>query len=338
MLSVAQRFSSGAAAWPSDAFAPSAPLGLGVLVNLNAKRLRANRDACIRELSASAGERAEVIATHDAAEAEHAIERFVSRGVNVLAVAGGDGTIHHTLQRLKPRGSSFWPGAVLPIPFGTLNILASSLSSPATTGKLRGLTQRRFGELEKRAQRLLRVRGARSGTRYGCLFGSEMVKSAVELYDRFGGGYGGLSKLLVETGRGYLFNTKLWQEESWRLVPPASPVIVDGELLRTYSAVAVASCDLAVAGGMIRALAPPGERGFSARVITEVRTGALLRMIPALMRQGLPRGVREFPVAERIELCGGYTLDGECFGQSTAEGNMAERVTIDVGGTIDLVA
>ncbi len=329
---------SSAVPWPRAAFAPGAPLCLGVLVNLNAKRLRANREACIRELAACAGRSAEIHATRDAGEAEHAIGRFFSRGVNVLAIVGGDGTIHHTLQRLKPRDSSFWPGAVLPIPFGTLNILASSLAVPANSGKLRGLTRRRFGEVRKRAQRLLRVRGARSGTRYGCLFGSEMVKSAVELYDRFGGGYGGLSRLLAETARGYLFKTKLWEEESWRLKPPASSVVVDGELLRSYSAVAVASCDLAVAGGMIRALRPPGERGFSARVITEVRTGALLRMIPTLMSQGLSDGVREFSAAERVELCGGYTLDGECFGRAPVEGDAGERVTVDVGGTIDLVA
>lgn len=78
---------------------PSAPLGLFVLVNLNAKRLRANREACIRELASCAGERAEFVATPNAAEAELAMERFVSRGVNVLRswVATAPSTPHRNV-------------------------------------------------------------------------------------------------------------------------------------------------------------------------------------------------------------------------------------------------
>lgn len=336
MLSSALAFSSSALPWPLERFAPSAPLRLGVLINLNAKGLKQSGGSAVRAITARAGAEAEVITTRDMPEASAALSGMLRRGVNVLALVGGDGTVHHSLQGLQ-HGGGVWPGAVLPIPQGTLNILASSLAREGSKNTLRSLSGGCWGELPRKAQRLLRVTGERSGRRHGCLFGSEMVRHAIELYDRFGGGYGGLSRLLLETTRGYLFETELWKRESWRLTPPRSGVTVDGRALAAYSAVVVATCDLAVARGAIRALSPPGERGFSARVITETRTKALLRMIPALMRQGLPPGVSEFPQAERVELRGAYTLDGECCGEPSADGVEGERLTVEIGGEIQLL-
>jgi len=60
-------------------------------------------------------------------------------------------------------------------------------------------------------------------------------------------------------------------------------------------------------------------------------------MIPALMRQGLPPGVSEFPQAERVELRGAYTLDGECCGEPSADGVEGERLTVEIGGEIQLL-
>ena len=328
--------SSSASPWPLDRFDPGAPLRLGVLINLNAKGLRGNRDSAVRDIMAHAGDEAEVITTSDMPEARAALNGMLRRGINVLALVGGDGTLHHSFQDLR-HGTGMWPGAVLPVPFGTLNILASSLARKESKTTLRSLSNRRLGDVPRRAQRLLRVTGERSGVRHGCLFGSEMVRHAIELYDRFGGGYGGLSRLLMETTRGYLFETELWQRESWRLAPSCTSVTVDATSFASYSAAVVATCDLAVAGGAVRALAPPGERGFSARVITETRTKELLRMIPSLMRRGLPRGVSEFPQAERVELRGSYTLDGECCGEPSSEGREGERLTVELGGDLQVI-
>ena len=326
-----------ASPWPPDQFEPGAPLRLGVLINLNARGLKQSGDSTVRDLTARAGGDAEVITTRNVSHAKAALSGMLHRGVNVLALAGGDGTMHHSLQDLQHDGG-VWPGAVLPIPLGTLNILASSLARKESKTTLRSLSNRRLGDVPTRAQRLLRVTGEHSGVCHGCLFGSEMVRHAIELYDGFGGGYAGLSRLLLETTRGYFFGTDLWKRESWRLTPPRSTVTVDGVAFDAYSAVVAATCDLAVAGGTVRALAPPGDRGFSARVITETRTKELLRMIPALMRQGLPRGVSEFSEAERLELRGAYTLDGECCGMPSTDASAGERLTVELGGTLQLVS
>jgi hypothetical protein len=89
---------------------------------------------------------------------------------------------------------------------------------------------------------------------------------------------------------------------------------------------------------MIRALQRPIDHdGFSARVITQTRTGALLSMIPVLMR-GVPHdAVVDVPEARVMRLHGSYTLDGECFGVSTRSPERPPALTVEAAGRASFV-
>lgn len=316
------------------ACAPDALVKLGVIVNVNARGHRAHGPGDVRELAAlAAGSR--VVATASRGEAEHALDDLVRSGVNVVAVSGGDGTLHHALHALRRDGRLFH-GALLPLPSGTLNIVSRAVTNNARAllQRLRGVP---FAATTRHGLDVLDVSHASIGTRSGFVFGSEMVKNALELYDRFGGGYMGLSRFLFEAGRGYVWNTELWKQESWRLVPPRSGVSVDGVHMPRYSAVVAATCELAVAGGAVRALSP-SVGGFTTRVVTESRTGPLLKLIPTLMREGDAPGVREFRAASRIELEGAFTLDGETYGASSRDGAGGQRVSVTLGQPVQIVA
>ena len=314
--------------------ARDAPIDVGIIVNLNAREHRGRGEAPVREVRAWAGD-AKVVATKTRAEADHALASFVREGVNVVAVAGGDGTLHHAVQSLR-RGPERFHGALAQLPSGTLNIVARATSGDVRAW-LRALAGRPFGAMNRRALDVLEVTSPSVGTKWGFVFGSEMVKNALELYDHFGGGYTGLSRFLLEAGRGYLFRTELWERESWRLTPPRDAVTVDGSTMPTYSAVVAATCELAVAGGVVRALSRPGGNGFSARVVTETRTGPLLALIPTLMREGNSPGVRAFAGARQLTLRGAFTLDGETYGTSSRDGAAGEELRVRLGEPVSLV-
>lgn len=275
-----------------------------------------------------------------------AVENLLLAGANVIAVAGGDGALHFVLQELTRRGAR-WPGVLLPLQGGTLNIVARRLhpaQSPVEqlAGFPRGAGRGLFGALAPRQIPLLRVEGEATGTRHGFLFGSEAVKNALELYDGFGGGYEGLSRFLFEVGRGYLLNTPLWQREHWRLTPPPFGLSVADasreRAVEAYSAAIACTLDLEIAGGMIRTLRrPPEARGFFARIITETRTGPLLRMIPALMRGAPLPSVLDVPEATELRLHGAFTLDGECFGDSSRPPQRPAPLRVEAAGDISML-
>lgn len=332
----------GGAPWPAAAFLPSAPVKLGLLVNPQARALRARGEGALQGLFEAAGPAALGQRTQSANEVAPALTEMVRAGVNVLALAGGDGTLHHALNTLAKIGQgALWPGTILLLRGGTLNIVARSLGpaldpAEALRAFVRDHGGRRLGELPARSVPLLRVQSEGLGDRRGFLFGSEMVKNALELYDQFGGGYEGLSKFLFEAARGYMFHTDLWKRESWRLTP--HPVGLAAEApgqrheVSAYSAAIACSVDLVIGGGVRAVSRRTGAPGFHARVITETRTGPLLRLIPSLMREGKPASVVDLPEATALDLHGAYTLDGECFGASTRAPGRPAPLSVSADG------
>jgi hypothetical protein len=270
-----------------------------------------------------------------------AVGRLWQAGVNVIAVAGGDGALHFVLQELL-RHERRWPGVLLALQGGTLNIVARHVGSAASPAQQLADFLRRatvLGALKPRSLPLLRVEGGATPVRHGFIFGSEAVKNALEIYDDLGGGYGGLARFLFEVGRGYALNTPLWQRERWRLDPlPFGLQVQDAAGERSvpaYSAAIASTLDLAIAGGVIRTLRRrPEHRGFFARIITETRVGPLLRMIPALMRGGALPAVLDAPEATGLSLRGAFTLDGECFGASSRYPEVPDRLRVEEGGSV----
>lgn len=314
-------------------------------------------------LRRSAGAGVPLVATPSVDAIDEALrELLVDRGVNVLAIAGGDGTVHHVinslldLQRLHeqalhgqqrreegamPRGPNVEPQEeglsasgrhradarpIIPFPRllvlngGTLNIIGRTVGIHGPPHH----TLRRFAAyfgaapLERvPARRVSLMRVDREGAatpRYGCVFGSETLYHAIELYVRFGAGYRGLARFLAELGRGATTGSQLWREEGWKLGPFDHPITVDGEAFATYTAVVASTVDLTLAVSAIRAIRRPlGARGFHAKLICEGDPLALVRQVPALMSERGSAGVVDFREAQQLDLAGPYTLDGECF-------------------------
>ncbi len=333
----------GLDAWSPAACEPGAPVRVGLLVNPGARGLR--REGAVRSLREAAGT-APVAVTSTVGEVPAAIERLMRAGVNVLAVAGGDGALHVALQSVI-RGEARWPGRLLMLPGGTLNIVARELGAAAQVDSslssfVRCWQGRTFGALPARRVPTLRVVSEDVGTRHGFIFGSESVKNSLELYDRFGGGYEGLGRFLFEVGRGYLLETPLWQEEKWRLVPPPFGLRIDDargpQHVPAYAAAIASTIDLAIGSGVIRTLRRrPDDTGFFARVITETRTGPLLRMIPSLMRARPLGAVVDAPEASALHLHGAFTLDGECFGASSRAPAVPRPLRVEAGGAVTFV-
>lgn len=340
------------APWSLGAFEPSAAVKLGFLGNPFARGLRANGGQSLRELrSAFSVDQCSRFRLTESLEAlDDTLGAFMREGVNVLAVAGGDGTLHHAVNALNRLGGGTpWPGTLLVLRGGTLNIVSRSLGpaiDPAAALRAfvqgRATADTRVGDIVAKTVPMLTIDHAELGRRYGFLFGSEMVKNALEMYDQFGGGYGGLSRFMFEVARGFAFRGELWQKERWRLDPPTTGARAEDDT-RTfeapkYAAAIACAVDLVINGGVRAVRRAPGARGFYTRIITETRTPQLLKMIPSLMSEGHPTGVADLTEASRLSLRGSYTIDGECFGDSSRERRSpAASVTVSAEHTIRFV-
>jgi|GEM_PF-403771 len=255
---------------------------------------------------------------------------FFNRGVNVIILNGGDGTIHHAINsahRVIEAASSRYLGAgeLLPMPLflfvngGGMNMLARVFGTrghPVRTVRrfLRGMRGASFGSLPKRCVPLLQVNDTSDVPRYGYIFGSEMVFNALAMYERFGQGYLGLAQLLVEVSRGYAFKTELWYKYGHLLDAPESALALDGCLYPRYSTVVATTVPLQLAKGVvgpIRRVATPG--GMNALAVLPTDKADVIRLIPHLMAGSPNEGVVYRSNVQHIAVRGPYTLDGERF-------------------------
>lgn len=249
-------------------------------------------------------------------------------GVNVLAIAGGDGTVHqvcNALLALQAEAERLGCGGPLPrlliLRGGTMNILARATGHHVAPAR----TLRRFHEAFEGApwatvpaRRLssLLVRGS-FGHRHAFVFGSEVVYHAIALYDQFGAGYGGLARFLWELGRGAAVGSALWERERWRLGPFDGAVSIDAvdgasRVFAPFTAAVATTVDLTLATGWVRAIARPElARGFFAKVVTLAEPREIARVVPALMSGREASGVVDVPEACALRTQGPCTLDGE---------------------------
>ncbi len=306
------------------ACAPDAPVRLAVIVNPHARRLQ--RTGKRAQLAARVG--AQLYAeTRDLASLLRAIAQLVGQeGANVLAVAGGDGSLHHAVNALWQLAQQTervtgtlppWP-RILILNGGTLNIVGRSVAIHGPPEVTLQQFARDFGHgplsrVPVRPVPMLEVRWHEETPRLGFIFGSELAYHALDLYSRFGAGYLGLSRFLLEFGRGALFGSALWRQEAWKLGPYAD-LEIDGQRWPRYGGVTAVTADLTLAIGAVRAIRRPlGAPGFAVRVVEETDPRKLVRLLPALMSERGGPGVRDLPVAHDMRLTGSYTLDGECF-------------------------
>lgn len=331
------------------ACAPSAKVRVGLLLNPKARRLRRTSDRA--NLAHLLGDRDAWVETPDLASLRRALAFLLCvRGANVLAVAGGDGTVHHVVNVLigLSREAEDATGVRPPLPRllilngGTLNIVGRTVAIHGTPHA----TLRRFlryfdgaplSRVPARRLPLLDVRwgqGPETGIRaaqpprLGFVFGSEAPFHALELYARFGAGYVGLSRFLAEFARGVVFGSDLWRQERWKLGPYEHRLAIDDLEIHRYTGVVASTVDLTLAIGAARTIRRAlHQPGFAVRVVEESDPLRLVRLLPTLMSERPGPGVRDVAEAHRLELFGPYTLDGECFSEPALS---SERLPLTV--------
>ncbi|MFT5433180.1 MAG: hypothetical protein ACI9OJ_003885 [Myxococcota bacterium] len=312
---------------------PDAPISLGVISN-PFSRTNARSRLHDRLVPRVLPDRQNAIDTRTVRDLDNALETLLlNRGVNVLGLNGGDGTLHLGVNRLLKlaRRIEASTGEVFPLPKllflngGTLNIVSRATGTkgnPARTlrefvngtrgGCLRDLHSRTLGLLE--VEQGSSVPTEPPKTRYGFIFGTEVVANALEMYTLFGEGYPGLLRFLAEVSLGYTLNTRLWQEHGWKLDAPRTSITVDQVTYPRYLGAVCATIDLSILKGALTAIhVPEGAAGFYAKLMLETDPGKAIRTIPQLMIGAAPRTVRDIEQADELTMVGGYTLDGEVF-------------------------
>jgi hypothetical protein len=161
---------------------------LGVLLNrFGGRDRRALRR--LRAALAEAGDRVVVRESESARRCGGALEALLDAGVAAIAVAGGDGTLHHAITYLLNRGPGGRSPPLAILPTGTTNVVAHDIGanlSPA--GALRALLDRiDRGDIASSlvARRTMAVRiGDTATPRYGLMGGGAGIYQGTVLIRR----------------------------------------------------------------------------------------------------------------------------------------------------------
>jgi hypothetical protein len=334
-LTVADRDLGAAAAHElARALHPGAPARVGVLTNGQAgrnslrvfvPRLDPSRDgfpiACHEETSRPE----QVVAA--------LLRLLVEQGVNVLAINGGDGTLHvalnalwDILDRAEQQVGEPLPSPVLaPLCGGTMNVVSRAVLGGGGSAKVQfrrlreRCASRQLAEVESRPTQVLAARwigdsaAAERPSILGFVFGSALVANALELYTLFGEGYGGLARLLGHASLGVVLDTPMWRQYGHLLDPPREPAWLDETCFAPYSAVVASTVALTAAGGALQTLSVAPGPGFAAKVLLETHKARLLAQLPWLLRDWQHRAVVTRQHTRRLSVQGRVTLDGEIF-------------------------
>ena len=249
----------------------------------------------------------------------------MERGVNVLGINGGDGTIHGTINSLVrllgpevDAGRTRMPRLAL-LNGGTYNMASRAMGTkadPVTTVRrfLTRWSDAPVSDVATRPVGLLEVSRPDHEPMLGMVFGSQVVMNVLALCDELGSGYLGLASLLARGAFGTLLRTRFYHENRWRLHPDDGTAWLDGVRIDNVSAIAASTIDLKLVHGVIWALAvPAGSRGFAVRALRTRTTGEMVRMLPHLLFD-LPHPlVQSVPEIRSLVSSGDFTMDGELY-------------------------
>jgi diacylglycerol kinase family enzyme len=150
----------------------------GVLINANARAVRRDPELVERLRRLASPDRTAL--TAQLADVEPALASLLDRGIDALALVGGDGTFPHTLTRLLDgRDASALP-AILPTRGGTVNTIAHSLGARGKPDA--SLARLLRGELVERPRAPVFVSADGAPPVYGFLFVNGVGVRFLELY------------------------------------------------------------------------------------------------------------------------------------------------------------
>lgn len=297
---------------------------LGVLTNPKALHNRRFPFTHRKILDRLASE-ADAVVTASESEIDGAVRHLlIDRKINVLATNGGDGTIHGVVNAMVrllgtdvSLGRASFPRLLL-LNGGTYNMASRAMHTNRRPDQMVHAFLRRFREgpvnaIPTRRACLLEVHPDGQKPMLGMFFGSQTVARALDLCDRMGAGYLGLAELLARGVLGFLFDTRFYRENIWRLKPDDSNVFVDGECFTDSCAVVAATLDMKLARGMIWALTASQDDGFHVKVIRADAPSMLVRMLPHMLWEVSHPMIVSKTSAQCVEVEGDFTLDGELY-------------------------
>lgn len=277
-----------------------------------------------RNLERHLGSIGDAVVTASAAETVDAVRHLlVDRGINVLGINGGDGTIHSTLAALidlLKSDPSIPKPTLLLLNGGTYNIASRAMRTNHNPVD----TLRRFAgrwadaplvSVSTKEIALLQVIPlSGGGTLPGMVFGSQVIANVLDLCDNIGGGYVGFAEFLLKGTTGYAFKTAFFNSNKWRLQHTAQRIEVDGVSEHGTVGVVASTIDVKLARGLVWALsATDPDDGFHSKTIRAKNPSDVVRLIPYLLWELPHPMVAARPRTHKITTSGNFTLDGELY-------------------------
>lgn len=293
-----------------------------LIANESAGRVR-SRPQAIRSVTRDIG--ATMLEAEDLPSLRQATREAMAMGADVLAVNGGDGTVHGVLTELMRMDAPLPDLAV--IPGGTTNMTANDLNGNAALEsalyRLGELVQLRSDLRDHVERPLLKVSGAGDGPQFGFFLGAGVVLDGMDHFRRKVGSHGLRGELAagVSLLRGLFGMAR--GENTWTAGRSAT-FALEGESGSQDRQVLLVATSLE---RLLLGMKPWWGDGGGAIHLTSVRhkPRALIRRAPALLsgrshpRMSVSEGYFSSNV-DRFDLYPdrGFALDGEIF--SVAEG------------------
>lgn len=158
--------------------------GIGLLLNPRAKRHIRDPDLSDR-LARQLGDEGAVRTAQTLEELAEVVEDFKTLGIELVAVAGGDGTNHVTISGL----AEAYTGAKLPyfamLRGGTMNTIANSFGiAHASPERLLARYRRAYARRAVKPLRFVEPNVLQVGHRYGFIFGTGAIYGFIAEYNR----------------------------------------------------------------------------------------------------------------------------------------------------------
>lgn len=153
--------------------------GIGVVLNPYSKTYKKDPQR-LDHMAFIIGDKASCKPTDDIDDLYRVADEFKSRAIDILAISGGDGTIHCTLTAfLKVYGEKPLPKVTF-LRGGTLNTIPATLGIYGTTEELMSNLLFRYHEDKPFTEKKLRLMKVNDS--YGCIFGNGVIANFMDAY------------------------------------------------------------------------------------------------------------------------------------------------------------
>lgn len=260
------------------------------------------------------------------AELEQSLAHFVSAGIGMLAISGGDGTVRDVLTRGAPLFADKWP-VISVLPQGKTNALALDLGIGSRPALDDAIAAAKRGQFVARRPIVVSDRDGAARDRWGFIFGAGVFNAAIDagqVAHRFGAFQSfaigvtavfGMGQALFGFGRTpwrRLYRMAFTDVATGKSLPHSDPDRPDIRYIAGFTTLRRFPLGMKLLAG-VEDEQPIGYFMVDAprrRALALVPAAAMGRHGPSLARLGMHRGSGE---AFDVVLDDGFILDGERF-------------------------